>query len=75
MTGEAVPDNLTREEIFEQALRIILFKAHKRKMLKSPPPKEEWWGFIMSSPIELVDIIEQMGDIAYKALADGDKQI
>ena len=73
MSGKAVPDTLSREESLEQALRIILFKAHKRKMLKDPPPLDSWWGEVMKDPYELVMLIEPIGDIAYEALKQHDK--
>ena len=57
-------------EKYEHALRSILFKCHKRKMLKNPPSQEEWWGPVMENPIELVGLLEMMGDIAYEALKE-----
>ena len=56
-------------QIYEDALKAILFKCHKRKMLKNPPPPEEWWGPVMENPIELVGLLEMVGDIAYDAFA------
>lgn len=57
---------------YELALQTILFKCHKRKMLKNPPPPEEWWGPLMEYPIELVALLESVGDIAYTALNEAD---
>ena len=57
---------------YELALQTILFKCHKRKMLKNPPSQKEWWGPLMDSPIELVGLLESVGDIAYMALNEAD---
>ena len=67
--GEIMTD---KQEIYETALRNILFKCHKRKMLKDPPPPEEWWRPMMDDPKELVWLIEMVGDIAYDALKQGE---
>ena len=61
-----------KQEIYETALRNILFKCHKRKMLKDPPPPEEWWGPVLDNPIELVGLLEMVGDIAFDALKQGE---
>ena len=61
-----------KQEIYETALRNILFKCHKRKILKDPPPPEEWWGPVLDNPIELVGLLEMVGDIAYDALKEGE---
>ena len=61
-------------EKHKDALRRILFMAHKRKMLKNPPPLEDWWGIFLDgsneSALELCSLIESIGDIAYEALKD-----
>ena len=61
-----------KQEIYETALRSILFKCHKRKMLKDPPSPEEWWGPVLDNPIELVGLLEMVGDIAFDALKQGE---
>jgi hypothetical protein len=60
-------------EIYENALRTIARHALRRKMLKTPPEPEEFWAEVMERPIELVWLLEQLGNTAMDALQAGEK--
>jgi len=57
---------------YELALQTILFKCHKRKMLKNSPNLEEYWKGFVNNTLELAAILESVGDIAYAALNEAD---
>ena len=61
---------MTKEQIYEDALKNIIFKCHRRKMYKNPPPPEEYWEPVMHNPIEVVWLLETVGDIAEDALKE-----
>ncbi len=63
---------MTKEEIYEDALRQIAFKALKRKMLKDPPTAEQYWD--SGDPKTLIWLLESLGEIAKAALEGKDGQ-
>jgi len=60
----------TKIEIYDEALSSIIWKANKRFMLRNPPPPEEFWKGVMEHPIELVTLLEWIGQIANQAIKD-----
>lgn len=66
---------IVKEQKLEQALKTILFKCHKRKMVKNPMPIDEFWKDFKNDPnLELAHILEEVGDIAYDVLKETNAQ-
>ena len=63
----------TKEQIYEDALKSILFKSHKRKMLKVQPDIDKFIGkelvdFNAMTRNEAWELMEMLGYIALDAL-------
>lgn len=62
----------TKEQIYEDALKSILFKSHKRKMLRVQPDIDKFLGkesdFGSMTRNDIWELMESLGYIALKAL-------
>ena len=60
---------MSKVDIYEMALIQILRKAHRRKMVKTPPSIREFYDdMCIGKRNELAEIFEELGDIAKGAL-------
>lgn len=64
----------TKEKIYEDALKRILFKSHKRKMLKVQPDIDKFLGKELDAhSLTRNDVWELMEHLGYEALEALDK--
>lgn len=66
---------MTKADIYEMALIQILRKAHRRRMVKNPPPIRAFYDdMCIGKRNELAEIFEELGDIAKEALELAEKK-